>query len=75
MLLFGDLTLARRYSSEITQRELPNEYQHGGVIMFFKNLCVFVLWTKVALSFEGLMPLSQFLPGRYNVCLWFLPTD
>ena len=42
------------YSSESTERELSNEYQHDKVGMFFKNLCVRLLWTKKALSLEGL---------------------
>ena len=42
-------TLADGYSSESTQRELSNEYQRDGVYMFvFFNLCIPVLWTKVA---------------------------
>ena len=47
-------TLAHRYSSESTQRELSNEYQHDRVYMFLKDLCVIVLWTKVASALEGL---------------------
>ena len=42
------------YSSESTRRELTNEYQHDRVNkMVFKNLCILVLWTKVALAFIG----------------------
>ena len=33
---------------------LSNEYQHDGVQMVFKDLCVLVLWTKVALALEWL---------------------
>ena len=47
-------TLANGYSSERTQRELSYEYQHDRVWMIFKNLCVLVLWTKVAPALEGL---------------------
>ena len=47
-------TLANGYSSESTQRELSNEYQHDRVWMVFKNLCICVLWSKVALALEGL---------------------
>ena len=47
-------TLANGYSSESTQRELSNEYQHDRVFMIFTNICVFVLWTKVASALEGL---------------------
>ena len=46
--------LAHGYSSESTQRELSNEYQHDRVQMVFKNLCVPVLWMEVALALEGL---------------------
>ena len=47
-------TLANGYSYESTQRELSNEYQHDRVMMVFKNICVFALWTKVASALEGL---------------------
>ena len=47
-------TLANGYSSESTQRGLSNEYQHDRVSMVFRNLCVLVLWMKVALALEGL---------------------
>ena len=36
------------------QRELSNEYQHDRVEMFFKNLYVLVLRTRVASALEGL---------------------
>ena len=36
-------TLEYEYSSEKTQWELSNEYQHDKVKMFLKNLCVLVL--------------------------------
>ena len=52
-------TLAHRYSSEGTQRELSNEYQHDRVTMVFKNLCVLVLWMKVALALEGLKNMKK----------------
>ena len=42
--------LAHGYSFESTQRELSNEYQHDRLKIVFKNLCVFVLWPKVALA-------------------------
>ena len=51
-------TLANGYSSESTQHELSNEYQHDNVKMVFKNVCIFVLWTKVALALEGLAVFS-----------------
>ena len=47
-------TLANGYSYESTQRELSNEYQYDRVSMVFKDICVLVLWTKVALALEGL---------------------
>ena len=49
-------TLANGYSSESTQRELSNEYQHDRVV---KNLCILVLWMKVASALEGLIKTSQ----------------
>ena len=52
-------TLANGYSSKSTQRELSNEYQHDRVWMFFKNIYILVLWTKVASALEG-------LKGRLN---------
>ena len=47
-------TLANGYSSERTQRELSNEYQHDRVSMFFKDICDLVLGMKVASALEGL---------------------
>ena len=47
-------TLARGCLSGSTQFELSNEYQHDKVKVFFKNLCIHVLWMKVALALEGL---------------------
>ena len=52
-------TLAHGYSSESTQQELSNEYQHDRVQMAFKNLCILVLWLKVALALEGLNMLTR----------------
>ena len=46
--------LAHGYSSESTQQELSNEYQHDRVKMVFRNLCALVLWTKVTPALEGL---------------------
>ena len=45
-------TLAYGYSSESTLRELFNGYQHDRVKMVFRNLCVLVLWKKVAIALE-----------------------
>ena len=33
----------------------PMNTTHDRVYMFFKNLCILVLWTKVASAFKGLM--------------------
>ena len=59
MLLVANLVItkmmqktAHGYSSESTQQELTIEYQHDRVLMVLKNLCVLVLWTKVALALE-----------------------
>ena len=48
------VTLAHGYLAESNQQELSNEYQHDRVLMVFKNLCVLVLWGKVASALEGL---------------------
>ena len=47
-------TLAYGYSSESTPRELSNEYQHDRVEMVFKNICIPVLWKKVASALKGI---------------------
>ena len=47
-------TVAYGYSSESTRRELSNEYQHDRVSMVSENLCILVLWTKVASVLVGL---------------------
>ena len=47
-------TLANGYSSESTQWELSNEYQHDRVWMVIQNLGILVLWMKVASALEGL---------------------
>ena len=52
-------TLTHGYSSESTQRELSNKYQHERVSMVFKNLCVLLLWTKEASALGGLMSLYR----------------
>ena len=54
-------TLAHGYPSKNNRRELSNAYQHDRVKMVFKNLCVRVLWTKVASALEGLNNPSQHL--------------
>ena len=48
-------TLAHGYLSESTQRELSNGYQHNRFQMFFENLCILVLWTKIGSALEGLI--------------------
>ena len=48
-------TLAYVYSSKSTQWELSYEYQLDRVWMVIENLCIIVLWTKVASALEGLM--------------------
>ena len=62
-------TLAHGYSSDSIQRELSNEYQHGRVLLVFKNLCVLVLWTKVALALEGLnfIVIGLYLHGYFDL--------
>ena len=60
-------TLAHEYSSESTQRELSNEYQFDRVSRIFKNLCMFVLWTKVASALEG--STSCAIPSRSSLFL------
>ena len=47
-------TLAYGYSSEGTQRELSNEYQHDRVWMIYKNLFILKKSLKVASALEVL---------------------
>ena len=42
--------MANGYSSESTHQELSNEYQHDSVQMFFKNICILVLWEESVFS-------------------------
>ena len=51
--------LAHVYSSESAQQEPSNEYKHDGVKMVFKNDCVLMLWTEVALALEWLCKSSM----------------
>ena len=60
--------LAHGYSSESTQQELSNEYQHDRVWMIYKNLCILVLWTKVASALKGLKPFTLKSFSRNIVC-------
>ena len=58
-------TLAQGYSSESTQGELSNEYQHDRVKMGFTNLCILVFWTKVASALDGIiMEQENVLPWK-----------
>ena len=47
-------TLANGCLSESTYQELSNEYQYDRVWMVIRNLCILVLWTKLASALEGL---------------------
>ena len=59
-------TLEHGYSSESTRREVSNKYQHDKVLIVFKNLCVIVLWTKVASALEGLGTLFGPVYSRWD---------
>ena len=48
-------TLAHGYSSKSIQQQLSKEYQHDRVLMSFRNLCVLVLWKKIASGLKRLM--------------------
>ena len=59
---------------ESTQREISNEYQHDKVTKVFKNLCILVLWTKVALALKELTKyLVKFL--AFQKCIWLVGID
>ena len=62
-------TLANGYSFESSQRELSDECQHDRVQMFFKNLCVLVLWIKVASALErlNLKKIAKLLASHFSV--------
>ena len=47
-------TIANGYSSESTHQELSNKYLHDRVKMVFTNLCILLLWTRVASALEVL---------------------
>ena len=59
--------LANGYSSESAQQELSNEYQHDRVLMVLKNLCILVLWAKVATALEGLIKRNRHHKLNANV--------
>ena len=65
------VTMAYGYSSESTQRELSNEYQHDRVYNVFKTICVRILWTNVALALEALT--STFVKHPKHIYILFLP--
>ena len=46
-------TMANEYSSDRTQQDLSNEYQHDRVKMIFLFFCFFVQWMKVTSAAEG----------------------
>ena len=46
-------TMANGYSSESTQRELSNKYQHDRVKIMSIIFCFLVHWTKVTSAAEG----------------------
>ena len=47
-------TLTHGYSSESTQRELSNEYQHDRALLVFKKLCILVFRMIEASALGGL---------------------
>ena len=53
------------YSSKSTRGELSNEYQHDRVEMDSKNICVLVLWTKIASALEELRK-KRFISNWYS---------
>ena len=63
-------TLANGDSSERTQRDLSNEYQHDRVWMVFKNLCVLVILDESSLSIKRVYSLSVFSESytRVELC-------
>ena len=57
-------TQSHRYSSESTQRELSNEYQHDRVKMVFKNCCaLIVLRMRGVKEASALEVLKRYLYG------------
>ena len=50
-----------------TERELSDEYQHDMVQMIFRNLCVPMLWMKVASALEGFNQLEDELKSELMV--------
>ena len=66
-------TLANGYSSDSTQREISNRYQHDRFWMVVENIGVLVLWTKVALVLERLRDVMLAMKGR-ELC-WSAGTE
>ena len=60
-------TLAHGNSSESSQQELANGYQHDRVWMILKNLCIRVLFTKVASALVGLSHLHLKCTHQLNI--------
>ena len=52
-------TLGDRYSSDSTEEELSNEYQHGRVCMAFRQFSVLLSCIKEAAAFKGLNLILQ----------------
>ena len=65
-------TLAHGYSSESTQCELSNEYQHDRVLDGFQKSCILVLWLRVALGGLGKpLTLRAMVSLRVNCMITF----
>ena len=63
-------TMAHGYSSESTQRELSNEYQHDRVCKVFKDVCIHVLCMKLASALERLREnISLVYKSGTQVCI------
>ena len=65
-------TLANWYSSESTQRELSNEYQYNRVEMVSKNLCILVIWVRVASSLEEVIVPQGFTSPNFTQILYWV---
>ena len=63
-------TLAHGYSPESAQQELSNEYQHDRVLMVFKDICILVLWTNVALTLEESKDCSGLFAAESSTQSW-----
>ena len=56
--------LAHWCSSDSTQQELSNEYQHDRDEMVFKSLCVLALWAKVSSALEGKLKKNNYVQSN-----------